>query len=166
MVGGGFLYKRTRTTPFLISTTMSEQRVPSSVAQRIIIKFLTTEGVKPSDILRRLKAQFEDNILKKTQVYAWHKKFLGGRTAVENEAHLRRPRTSVTQENIDVVRRLVEGDSRLPVAEITSEVGISYGSAQAMLCTIVNFWKKQNSHIVGKDAWRQQLETFFVMLVI
>ena len=37
-----------------------------SVAQRVFIKFFTTEGVKLFKILKRLKAQqFEDNILKK-----------------------------------------------------------------------------------------------------
>jgi hypothetical protein len=128
------------TTASLVSITMSEQEVPSSVAQRIIIKFLTTEGVKPSEILRRLKAQFGDNTLKKTQVYAWHKQFLGGREAVENEGH-RRPRTSMTEENIRIVGRLLEDDRRLTVADIASEVGISYGSAQAIITDDFGFRK-------------------------
>ncbi|KYN41437.1 hypothetical protein ALC56_04151 [Trachymyrmex septentrionalis] len=38
--------------------SMSEQQVPASVAQRVIIKFLTKEGVKPCEILTRLKVQF------------------------------------------------------------------------------------------------------------
>jgi len=40
--------------------TMSEQIVlPSAVAQRIIVKFLTNENVKPAEILKRLRAQFD-----------------------------------------------------------------------------------------------------------
>lgn len=124
-------------TASLVSITMSKQEVPSSVAQRVIIKFLTTEGVKPSEILRRLKTQFGDNTLKKTQVYAWHKQFLEGREAVENEGHRRRPRISVTEENIHIVGRLLEDDRRLTVLRLER---------------IANFWTKQNSHIVGKDA--------------
>ena len=54
---------------------MSEQEVASSVAQRIIIKFLTKEGVKPSEILTRLKAQFGDATLSRTQVFDWASKF-------------------------------------------------------------------------------------------
>ena len=48
-----------------VSFSMSEQEVSPHVAQRTIIKFLTNEGVKPSNILRRLEAQFGDTCLKK-----------------------------------------------------------------------------------------------------
>ncbi|KYN34460.1 hypothetical protein ALC56_10947 [Trachymyrmex septentrionalis] len=63
---------------------MSEQQVPASVAQRVIIKFLTKEGVKPCEILTRLKVQYGDDTLSKTQVFDWAKKFKSGRESVEN----------------------------------------------------------------------------------
>jgi hypothetical protein len=112
---------------------MSEQEVASPVAQRIIIKFLTKEGVKPSEILTRLKAQFGDATLSRTQVFDWASKFKGGRESVENESHDRRPRSSLTDENICAVRDVIEGDRRLTVDEIASEVGISHGSAHAII---------------------------------
>jgi len=37
---------------------MSEQLVPSAVAQRIVVTFLTNKDVKPDEILMRLRAQF------------------------------------------------------------------------------------------------------------
>jgi hypothetical protein len=40
---------------------MQEQAVPSAVAQRVIVKFLTIENVKPADILTRLRAQLGDD---------------------------------------------------------------------------------------------------------
>ncbi|GFG41000.1 hypothetical protein Cfor_12596 [Coptotermes formosanus] len=42
---------------------MAEQAVPSSVAQRVISKFLMEEGVIPSKIFTRLQAQFGDGCL-------------------------------------------------------------------------------------------------------
>jgi hypothetical protein len=42
---------------------MSDQTVPSAVSQRIIVKFLTNENVKPAEILMRLRAQFGDEVL-------------------------------------------------------------------------------------------------------
>jgi hypothetical protein len=48
---------------------MSEQVVPSAVAQRIVVKFLTNENVKPAEILMRLRAQFGDETLSRTQMY-------------------------------------------------------------------------------------------------
>jgi len=42
---------------------MSEQVVRSAVEQRVIVKFLTNENVKPSECLTRLRAQFDDETL-------------------------------------------------------------------------------------------------------
>jgi len=58
--------------------------VPSAVAQRIIVKFLTNENVKPAEILMRLTAQFDDEALSRTQTYDWSRPFKEGRTEVEN----------------------------------------------------------------------------------
>lgn len=70
-----------------VSNTMSEQEMHPSVAQRIVIKFRTKEGVKPVEILRRLRAQFGESNLSQIRVYEWHKSFLKGRETVENESH-------------------------------------------------------------------------------
>jgi hypothetical protein len=58
--------------------TMSEQVIPSAVAQRIIVKFLTNENVKPADILKALRAQFYDETLSRIQVYDWNNPFQEG----------------------------------------------------------------------------------------
>jgi hypothetical protein len=67
---------------------MSAQVIPSAVALRIIVKFLTNESVKPADILVRLRAQFGDETLSKTQVYVCLL-FKRGRTGVEYVRRLR-----------------------------------------------------------------------------
>jgi hypothetical protein len=53
---------------------MSEQVVPSAVAQCIIVTFLTNENEKLADILMRLSVQFGDEMLSRTQVYDFFKK--------------------------------------------------------------------------------------------
>jgi hypothetical protein len=78
----------------VVMITMSEQEVPASVAQRTTIKFLSREGVKPAQILRRLTEQFKEETLSRARVFAWHKHFVEGREHVENEGHDRRPRAS------------------------------------------------------------------------
>jgi transposase len=107
------------------SSALSEQEVATAIAQRIIVKFLTNKGVKPSEILTRLHAQFGD-MTSSTQVYDWASKFKGGREAVENESHNRRPRTSLTDDNIRAICDLIEGDRRLTVDEIAYEVSMSW----------------------------------------
>jgi hypothetical protein len=46
--------------------TVKEQVVPSAVAQHILVKFLTNENVKTSEILGRLIAQFGEEALSST----------------------------------------------------------------------------------------------------
>ena len=47
---------------------MSEQKVSISVEQRIIINFLTAQGVQPSEIFQRLRKQFAEACLSRTRV--------------------------------------------------------------------------------------------------
>ena len=54
---------------------MSEQEMRTCVEQRIIIKFLSREGVELAEILRRLTAQFAEKTISRTQVYDRHKYF-------------------------------------------------------------------------------------------
>lgn len=124
-----------------VSSIMSEQEVHTSVAQRVIIKFLAWEGVRPSEILRLLFVQFCNETLSRTQVYDWHKKFSDGRETVGNETHARRPRTTINEANIHAIRELIEGDRHLTVLAIAEQVGISYGSAQSTISDELGFRK-------------------------
>jgi hypothetical protein len=64
-----------------------------------------------------------------------HKTFRGGRDVLQNTGHQRRPRSSITPENIRAVHELTEGDRRLTVVEMCQELGvpISYGSVQSII---------------------------------
>lgn len=70
--------------------------------------------------MRKHKAKVEYDNLKKTRVLKWYKNFLG-----DQETYQRRPWTSMTEENIGVVLRFIEGDHRLSVPEFAYEIGIS-----------------------------------------
>ena len=124
--GGDTCFSRFGYLVAVVSSAMSERELAPAIAQRIIVKFLTNEGVIPSKILTRLRAQFGDMTLSSTQVYDWASKFKGGREAAENESHNRRPRTSLTDDNIRAICDLIEGDRRLTVDEIASEVNMSW----------------------------------------
>jgi len=50
-------------SPRLVEFKMSEREVPITIAQRIVIEFLTNENVGPNEIWRRLRAQFGESIL-------------------------------------------------------------------------------------------------------
>jgi transposase len=94
---------------------MSQAKLHVSVEQRIIIKFLTKEGCKPSEICSRLKRQCGEKTLSNASVYKWSSAFKKGRETVENEPHERRPRTSVTGENSDHVNAFIRENRRITV---------------------------------------------------
>lgn len=67
----------------------------------------------------------------------------------------------MTQENIRIVGRLLEDDRRITVAEIASEVGISYGSAQAIITDNLEYRKvsaRWVPRLLTEDQKRQRLE--------
>jgi histone-lysine N-methyltransferase SETMAR len=138
MWGGDTCFSSLSYLVALVSSAMSEREVPPAIAQHIIVKFLTNEGVKSSDILTRMRAQFGDMTLSSTQVYDWASKFKGGRETAENENHNRRPRSSLTDDNIRAICDLIEG---LTVDEIASEVNISHGSAHSIITEHLGFSK-------------------------
>jgi len=114
---------------------MSEREVRITIAQHVVIKFLTNKNVGPNETWCRLRAQYGESTLSKTQVKFCHKEFHRGRDAVQNTSHQRCRRTSITPENITAVRDLIEGDHWLTVVEICQELGtcISYGRVQFII---------------------------------
>jgi histone-lysine N-methyltransferase SETMAR len=112
---------------------MAVQAVPNGVAQRIIFKFLTKEGVIPSEIFTRLQAQFEDECLSQSRVFSWVKSFREGRDRVENEPNARRPRTSVNPDNVLKIGEIIRANRRITVLELSQETGISVGSVEEIL---------------------------------
>ena len=67
---------QTLPSPQLFEFKMSEKEVPITVAQRVVIKFLTNENIGPNEIWRRLRAQYVEWTLSKTQVKFWHKELV------------------------------------------------------------------------------------------
>jgi hypothetical protein len=52
--------------------------------QRVVMKFLVNEGVKPADIYRRLQAQYGDKTLSHSNTFEWCKRFKDDRTSVSD----------------------------------------------------------------------------------
>jgi hypothetical protein len=89
-------HHQTHPSPQLVESKMSDGEVQITIAQRVVIKFLTNKNVGPNEIWSRLRAQYGKSTLLKTQVKFWHKEFCGGRDAVQNTSRQQRPRTTIT----------------------------------------------------------------------
>jgi len=109
---------------------MSEQKVPQSVEQRIVIKFLIGENVPSTEIHHRLHQQYGEECLSRTRVFEWCKCFREGSERVENEQHDCRPRTSVTEPNIDGADALIRENRLITIKELGAMLSISVGSVE------------------------------------
>ena len=53
--------------------------------QQIVIRFLWSEGVEPSEMYRIMKVQYGDSCLCQGRVYEWGERFQNGRQNVSDE---------------------------------------------------------------------------------
>ncbi|XP_064488451.1 protein GVQW3-like [Ornithodoros turicata] len=92
-------------------------------------KFLVNEGVKSSEIHRRLQAQYGQDTLSRSKAFEWCNRFRDGRTSVQgdpgrdgSEPSLRVP------ENILLVERLILKDRRITCLQLTRKMDLSVGT--------------------------------------
>ncbi|XP_064468712.1 protein GVQW3-like [Ornithodoros turicata] len=124
---------------------MAENEVSAYIEQRIVIKFLMNEGVKPSEIPRRFLAQYGHDTLSRSKAFEWCKQFRDSRTAVQDDPDRggSEPRVRVP-ENIQLVERLILKDRRIPCLELVRKTDFSVGT----LNTIIH----EHLHAVSKSS--------------
>ena len=84
--------------------------------QRVVMKFLVNEGLKPADIYRRLQAQYGDETLSSSKTFEWCKRFKGGRTSVsDGPGRVGSQSTAVIPANIQCVERLILDNRHITV---------------------------------------------------
>ena len=64
-------------------------------------------------------------MLPRTRIFEWHKRFREGREDVEDDPKSGRPTTSRTNENVERVREKVRSDRRLTVRMIADELSMN-----------------------------------------
>jgi len=97
--------------------------------QRSVIRFLSSEGVKPIEIHRRMKVQYGDACLSLQQVYEWTRKFMNGISSVTDSPRPGQAHRVVTPETNAAVEAIVKENRRVTLNEIASSLDMSHGSA-------------------------------------
>ncbi|CAK9816524.1 Protein GVQW3 [Anthophora quadrimaculata] len=80
-----------------------------------------------------LMVAYRDSTMSKTQTYEWYKKLKEGRTVVDDLPRSGRPSTSVTDGNIEKVKKIVFENRRVSIREIAADIGVSFGSVQSIM---------------------------------
>ncbi|KAJ4449017.1 hypothetical protein ANN_00411, partial [Periplaneta americana] len=108
--------------------------------------------------LRLLEEAYGEAAMKKTQVYAWHKRFSGGRDSIKDDVRSGRPTTATNEAIAQRVHNVVRDDRRKTIKEIAAEVGISVGSVHDVLHKHLNM-HYVSQKLVPKMLSAEQKET-------
>jgi len=98
--------------------------------QRSVISFLSSEGVKPIEIHRRMKVQYVDACLSLQEVCGWTGKFMNGISSVTDSPRPGQAHRVVTPEGIAAVGDIVKENRCVTVNEIAAHLDMSHGSAE------------------------------------
>jgi len=87
---------------------------------------------------KMLQQAFGDECMSRTQCFEWYSSFKTGRTSIDEDPRSGRSSTSTDDIHIDAVHDLILQNRRLTIREIAEDVGISFGSCQAILTEKLN----------------------------
>ena len=66
-------------------------------------------------------------------VAEWTCRFREGRTSLEDDSRIGRPVTSLTDENIDLIRTLIEENPHVSIRYLAVDTGMSYGTISSII---------------------------------
>ena len=115
------------------------------IKQRVCLKFCVSDGITATESLKMLQKYFGESTLSRTQVFEWDKAFSEDREVVDNLPHASRPSTTVNDDNIEKVKKIV-----LENRCVGEALNISYGSTQHIVVHVLGM-KRVATRFVPKD---------------
>ncbi|CAK1598303.1 unnamed protein product [Parnassius mnemosyne] len=100
---------------------------------RAMIYYDFRSGLTQKQCVDRMISAFGDEAPSKTTIYRWFAEFQRGRVKLSDDPCQGRPKTAVTQENVDAVRKLVEEDRHVTYREIQATLDIGMSQIQIIL---------------------------------
>jgi len=101
--------------------------------QRCTIKFCVKLGKTGIESSNKLKQVYGEHALSRSQVFKWYTTFSEGRESIKDEPRSGKLSTSKTDNNVEIVRALVQFDRRLTVRMIASELNLNHATAHQIL---------------------------------
>jgi len=96
--------------------------------QLSVIRFVSSEGVKPIEIHRRMKVQYGDACLSLQQVDGWTRQFMNSISSVTDTPRPGQAHPVVTPEGIAAVGAIVKENRCVTLNEIAAHLDMSHGS--------------------------------------
>ena len=101
------------------------------------INFCVKTEIKYARTFEMLTVVFNESSMIRTQVQFWYNRFREGREDVNGHARSGRPSTLTTDKNIEAVKKMILDNRRISIREFADDVGISFGSCQAIFTDVL-----------------------------
>ncbi len=111
---------------------------------RYYIKIRTILKIDPKTIYEELVTALGPSAPSYTTVTRWAKRFREGREDVNDDPRSGRPVSELTDENIELVRQVINNDPHSTYDEIIAETSLSYGTIERI---IHDFRRDEKSYI-------------------
>ncbi|CAH2014018.1 unnamed protein product [Acanthoscelides obtectus] len=108
---------------------------------RAIIYYNFQRQLLQQECLAELLSVFGNEAPHQSTTLRWYGKFKRGRVSLSDDSRVGGPKTAVTQENVDAVRKLIIEDSHVTYREIEATLKIS------------KTFKKQPDIVSGDESW-------------
>ena len=110
-----------------------EVRREIAMEQRASIKFCVKLGKAFTKKLEMLRKAYRDQVLSRTRVYKWFRRFKEGRESLDDDERSGRPASSYTDELVKKIREPIRKDSCMSVRFIEDIIGISKSQVHCIL---------------------------------
>lgn len=118
---------RSRRLDLVSIETRARMNTPSRVEVRSMIPFHHLKGLKPKEIYNEVISVYEE-VISFSMVVRWCREFENGRSETEDLQRAARPRSSITDEIVSDVKKLILENRGIKLMEISKILDISYGS--------------------------------------
>lgn len=108
---------------------------------RAVIKYLCLKKMSTKEIHLDIQQTIGTNAVPYSTVAYWVAEFKRGRANCEDDPRSGRPSTSVTDENVARIEKLVLEDRRISIQQLAEILHISFGCVQSILTDVLGFKK-------------------------
>jgi transposase len=113
----------------------------SNIEYRAVIKFFTRKGLNATEIRKELDSVYKDSAPSYRTVAKWVAEFKDSERGFEDAPRIGCPSTTITDENIEAVERIVMRDRQISVRRVADELGIPKISVHEIM----------NNHFPGRS---------------
>lgn len=113
----------------------------SKVEYRAILRYNFARGLTVDECLAEMLPVLGEDCPHRTTIFRWYREFGRGNFELEDAPRSGRPASSVSQENIVAVRKLLEADRGVTYRQIEESLGLNAPTVHSILHNHLQVWK-------------------------